>query len=321
MAWANAESWFVTVKSPITAKQLAAIDIKKKIGCVQFETKLTQCDHMKLAERLRHFPEIYLRAYELFGSAENDLDFLQHYKGLKRLSVDLYNLQSVEGIQHIADSLEYFVFGKTKKKMSVEFLARCGRLKGLFLEEHVIGIDAVSKLKNLEELILRSITLPDLEIIATLPKLWSLDIKLGGTKNFAALSRLKSLKYLELWMVKGIFDLSVISEVTTLQEIFLESLRNITTVPPLHKLRKLRRVTFKNMQGIRDLSPLLGAKSLEDVIVSCASHLTPEAFLPLQKHSSLQAIGFGLGSNKRNQAVAAIFPNLQHTIKHPFIFR
>jgi hypothetical protein len=248
------------------------------------------------------------------------LDFLQHYKGLKRLSVDLYNLQSVEGVQHIADSLEYFVFGKTKKKIYVEFLARCGCLKGLYLEEHGIGIDAISKLKKLEELTLRSVTLPDWEIIATLPKLWSLDIKLGGTQNLAALSRLKSLKYLELWMVRGLSDLSVISELGSLQNLKLEALKNVTRIPSLRKLLKLRRIRLQLMKGLTYLSPLLEAKSLEDIITQ-ASHLDPKAFTPLLKHPSLKAIGFGLGSDKKNNAVAAMFPHLRDTIQYPFIYR
>lgn len=318
MAFANIKLLFVEVASPITSRQLAAIN--KGVGRVQTSTKLTQRDHLKLATRVRQFPDIYLRVYELFGTPENDLDFLQYYKGLKHLSVDLHNLQSVDGLRHVADSLEYFDFGRTKKTISVEFLAQCECLKGLSLEEHASGTDAVSTLKNLEELILRSITLPDLEIIAALPKLWSLDIILGGTKNLAALSRLNSLKYLKLWMVKGLSDLSIISEITSLQEIFLSSLKKVPTIPSLRKLRKLRRVTLQNMKGISDLSPLLEAKSLEDLIVSRASHLMAEAFLPLQKHPSLKAIGFGLGSNKKNQAVAAMFPQLQHTIKHPFIY-
>jgi hypothetical protein len=321
MAWTSANSGFVEVKSPITSRQLAVIDKNKKVGRVQFATKLTQRDHLKLAERFRHFPEIYLRAYELFGSPESDLDFLQHYKGLKRLSVDLHNLQSVEGIQHIADSLEYFVFGNTKKKISMEFLARCGCLKGLYLEEHVIGIDAISKLKNLEELTIRSITLPNLDCLASLPKLWSLVIILGGTTNLDALARLKSLKCLELWMVKGLSDLSILSELGPLQNLKLEALKNVTRIPSLRKLRKLRRIRLQLMKGLTDLSPLLEAKSLEDIIVTRAKHLDPKAFTPLLKHPSLKAIGFGLGSNKKNQAVAAMFPHLRDTIQYPFIYR
>lgn len=321
MAWTSADFGFVEVKSPITSRQLSAIDKDKKVGRVQFATKLTQRDHLKLAERLRRFPDIYLRAYELFGTPEPDLDFLQHYKGLKRLSVDLYNLQSIEGIQHIADSLEYFVFGKTKEKISMEFLARCRRLKGLCLEEHGIGIDAVSKLKNLEELTLRSITLPNLDCLAGLSKLWSLAIILGGTTNLDALARLKSLKCLELCMVKRLADVSILSELGSLQNLKLQALKNVTRIPSLRKLRKLRRIRLQLMKGLTDLSPLLEAKSLEDIVVIQARHLDPKAFTPLLKHPSLKVIGFGLGSDKKNKAVAAIFPHLRDTIQYPFIYR
>jgi hypothetical protein len=40
-----------------------------------------------------------------------------------------------------------------------------------------------------------------------------------------------------------------------------------------------------------------------------------------EKHSSLKAVGFGLGSNKKNQAVAAMLPQVQPTIKHPFVYQ
>jgi hypothetical protein len=211
--------------------------------------------------------------------------------------------------------------GRLWKKISMEFLARCECLKGLYLEEHVIGIDAVSKLKNLEELTIRSITLPNLDCLANLPKLWSLDIILGGTTNLAALARLKSLKCLELCMVKGLSDLSILSELGSLQNLKLEALKNATRIPSLRKLRKLRRVCLQLMKGLTDLSPLLEAKSLEDIIVIQARHLDPKAFTPLLKHPSLKAIGFGLGSDKKNKAVAAMFPHLRDTIQYPFIYR
>jgi hypothetical protein len=40
-----------------------------------------------------------------------------------------------------------------------------------------------------------------------------------------------------------------------------------------------------------------------------------------QGQKSLKAVGFGLGSDKKNRAVAAMFPQLQHTIKYPFVYR
>ena len=122
-------------------------------------------------------------------------------------------------------------------------------------------------------------------------------------------------------MVRGLSDLSVISELCSLQNLKLEALKNVTRIPSLRKLRKLRRIRLQLMKGISDLSPLLEAKSLEDIIITHARHLDPEVFTPLLKHPSLKAIGFGLGSDKKNKTVAAMFPHLRDTIQYPFIYR
>jgi len=311
--------FFIRVEPPITSKQLSTIN--EKVGRVQFSAALTERDHKKLAQHLRQFPEIHVRAYELFGSPERNLDFLKHYKGLKRLCVHLEQLESINGIHHVADTLEYFEFGKTKRKFDLGFLTHCSRLKSLHLDNHSEGLEIISKLEALEALSLRSITLLHLEVVASPPKLMSLRILLGGTKNLSALSHVKFLKHLELYMVKGLSDITVISEIPSLQNIFLGCLRNVTAIPMLDKLQKLRRWSFQKMTSIKDLSPLLKARSLEDASFTCASHLKPEDFLPLTKHPALKSIGFGLGSNKKNNAVAAMFPNLTHTIKYPFIYR
>ena len=319
MSWSTANPIFVDVKLPITAKQLDAIN--RTTGRVQFSYALADRDHQKLAKRLLQFPKTALRTYELFGTPERSLDFLQNYQGLKQLQINLYGLESVEGIEHVADSLEHLEIGRTKHRLPLDFLSRFGHLKGLCLEEHATGIEVLSQLKQLEELSLRSITLDNLEVVADLPNLWSLELILGGTKNLAALSRAKSLKNLELRLVRNLADISVVSEIPALQRIVLDSLRNVPALPSLKKLHKLRRITLKKMKGIDDLTPLLHATALEDAIIICASHLASEALRPRQKHVSLKAIGFGLGSNKKNRAVALMFPQLQHTIKYPFIYQ
>jgi hypothetical protein len=80
-------------------------------------------------------------------------------------------------------------------------------------EEAVSGgqsknLDVVSGLTLLEELTLRSITLPDLSLLLPLPRLLSLELKLGGAKDLSLLPRIGQLRYLELWLVKGLSDLS-----------------------------------------------------------------------------------------------------------------
>src|ERR1043165_4669299 len=113
--------WTITVNPipldvcpPVSQKQLTRID--KSAGYVQFDQALSNRDHEKLAARLRGFPRICLRAYQLWGSPEVDLNFLQHYRGLKRLWIDLPDLHSFDGSLHLADSLEYPHLGATNDK-------------------------------------------------------------------------------------------------------------------------------------------------------------------------------------------------------------
>src|SRR3990167_951247 len=97
----------------------------------------------------------------------------------------------------------------------------------LYIEGHDKDIEVISKLVTLERLTLRSITLKDLSIFLPLKKLWWLAIKLGGTKNLSMFSKIEGLKYLELWMIKGLEDISAISKLKNLQFLFLQNLKNI----------------------------------------------------------------------------------------------
>ena len=47
---------------------------------------------------------------------------------------------------------------------------------------------------SLEKIILRSVTIPNVNFLQNLDNLWSVDIKLGGIKNFDVLPKLKKLK-------------------------------------------------------------------------------------------------------------------------------
>lgn len=317
MTFLDSIPFFRHIRSPITDDQLTPLD--SRCGRVQFNSPLTENDHIKLAKFLRGYPKIPLRIY---GHGITNLLFLKHYPSLAGIQVDIYRLESTEGIEFLPDTLESFGLSQTEtKKLSLGFLQRFGRLKNLYLESHTKDIEVISNLSSLEQLTIRSITLPNLTLLLPLRNLWSLDIKLGGTTNLTALSRLKSLKYLELWMVRGLSDISVISEITSLQNLFLQALKNVTAIPSLQKLTMLRRITLIQMKGIPDLSPLLQARSLEDIAISDAPRLSPEAFLPLKNHTSLKTVVFGSGSMKKNQAVAAMFPDMQHHLTHPFIYQ
>ena len=290
------------IRSPVTSDQLAPLDERCQV--VQFSSPLTETDHVKLAEFLRSYPQIPFRVYGHYSKPVPNLSFLKHYPFLSGFQVDVYLLESIEGVEFLPNSLTFFKFGQTRsKKLSLNFLRRFEQLRNLYLESQTKDIEAISNLSRLEQLTLRSITLPGLALLLPLKNLWSLDIKLGGSKDLRLLPQVGKLKYLELWMIKGLQDINVIGEVVTLQNLFLQALKNVTALPSFRNLRSLRRVTLDTMKGIKDLSPVADAPVLEELLVVAASQLKPEDFKPFVGHPTLKSATIGLCSIRKNERV------------------
>jgi hypothetical protein len=57
------------------------------------------------------------------------------------------------------------------------------------------------------------------------------------------------------------------------------------------------------MKGLVDLTPARDAPSLRQLAVVDMPHLQPEAFGPLVGHPTLESLRFGLGSQRKNDAV------------------
>ena len=128
-------------------------------------------------------------------------------------------------------------------------------------------------------------------------------MKLGGTKNLALLPELQSLEYLELWMVKGLSDLSPVAELPNLEYLFLQALRHVESLPEMSKLVSLRRLWLETMKGLTDLAPIREAPNLRQLGVVDMGHLQPEAFAPLAGKPTLESLRAGLGSKRKNEAV------------------
>ena len=60
------------------------------------------------------------------------------------------------------------------------------------------------------------------------------------------------------------------------------------------------------MKGLNDLSPLLTAPALTDVLIVDMSHLQPDAVGVLARHPTLEQATVGLGSVRKNEAVKAL---------------
>jgi len=150
-------------------------------------------------------PDVELRVYGHYSS-ECDLTFARLLPNVRRFAADcLMHATGVEAIAEIQDleSLSLGIFDLTdfsvlgrlspglkslslgatrSKRPTLEPLRKFRFLRVLYLEGQSRGIEVLNELRELEDVTLRSITTPDLQYLAHLPKLWSLDIKLGGIR-------------------------------------------------------------------------------------------------------------------------------------------
>ena len=294
------------LRSPVTEDELARLDGRAEV--IQFSSALTDADYALLGDWFAGQPAKTLRAYGSYDGTITDLDFLRHFPTLRSFQADAlyHSLTSIDGLGYLPDDVRFIGLGRTKKRLSLAPLARFTTIQRLFLEGQSKDIDVVSDLRHLRSVTLRSITLPDLSLLRPLSSLRALGLKLGGTKDLSLLPDLRSLDYLELWMVKGLSDLSPVSELPQLEYLFLQSLRQVESLPIMTGLAGLRRLWLETMNGLTDLAPLRQAPSLTQLAVVAMGHLQPEAFAPLVGHPTLEALRFGLGSRRKNEAVKRI---------------
>ncbi len=274
-------------------------------------------------------PEIELRVYG-FYSAVCDLSFVSRIGNVRRFSADclmqatgvehiaslenleelsigIYSLDSFDFLKQLANGIKSLSLAATKsKKPQLQMLSRFQSLTHLYLERQQQGIEVLSELRALEKLTLRSITTEGLDYILTLPRLWSLDIKLGGIRNLSAIAGKESIKYLELWQIRGLSDIRVISSLGGLQSLFLQSLINVTAIPDLSKLYTLRRLHLENLKSLRDVSAICHAPALEEFLHISAQNVQPEMYKDLMSMPSLKYVHVGYGSRKKNEEFNAL---------------
>ena len=297
---------FRQVRSPLTDEMLRPALTGR--GVVQFDRRLTDDDFRKLGDWFRAYPEMDLRAYGSYDHSITDLEFLRFFPTLRRFAADALwdSLTSLDGLRHLPTDLEELGIGATKVKLDLAGLSRFRELRWLFLEGQTKHLEVISGLTHLDDLTLRSITMPDLSLLLPLTRLRSLDLKLGGTRDLRLLPRIGELWYLELWMIRGLTDVTAVGTISSLRVLFLQALRQVEDLPDLRAATSLRRVRLETMKGLRDLRPLATAPALEAVELIDMRHLRPEDLAPLAGMSTLKAVTPGLGSLRKNEAATAL---------------
>ena len=276
-----------------------------------------------------HRPDVQLRVYGFYGLGPCDLGFASQMTQVERFSADslrrainvdriadmpklrslglgIFDLDSLDVLAGIpTDLTELGIGGAKTTKLDLGALARFPSLRKLFIEKQCKNIETLSGLAELEDLTLRSIGTKNLAYLAPLRRLRDLDIKLGGITDLSALDGKESIRSLALWQVRGLSDLGVVSSLTGLQHLNLQSLPQVQQLPSPRALTKLRRVYLENMKGLETLNALTEAPALEEVI-HVSSRLSPEDHTVLFENPAIKRISAGFGSTRKNQIFEAM---------------
>lgn len=312
------------VKNNISKREIKKLSRIKNLKVIQFVEPVKNNSVWKNIEQdiLRKRPEIEVRVYghyhtvcnlnflEFIPSAKSfsvdclleckNLEKIALLENLEELSIGVYNIESFDFLNHISEKLTSLFIGRTKsKKPNISVIERFKNLEYLYLEGQNKGIQTISKLKNLEKIVLRSITTNNLDYLKNLEKLWSVDIKLGGIKDFNSLKDIKNLKFLEIWQVRKLLNLDFLSKLNNLQNLFIQSLPNIKEFPDLSNNTELRRIFLENLKGLDNLKSIENIKNLEDFVFwDCK--LNPKDFYPVLKNKSLKNVQAKFGSTRKN---------------------
>lgn len=330
----------------VTSGELAILAARDDLGVLQTVQPAPDATWSMLnSEFFAKRPDVELRVYGHYSS-ECDLSFAGRMSNVRRFSADslmraenlhrvadmhleslglgVFELESFDLLQGVTSTIERLFLGSTRsKKPDLALLARFESLRELKIEGHSKGIEVLAHLRTLEDLTLRSVTTDDLTYLTPLPRLRSLDIKLGGILSLAGIEGKGLIKYLELWQVRGLSDIGVIAHLPGMQSLFLQSLPRVEELPSFRALSSLRRVVLQNMKGLKDFSELEHAPALEEFALIQGNAQEPEMLVPVVRNPSLCRATAGFGSDRKNLQFHALLA--QYEVEEfewePFAFR
>jgi hypothetical protein len=235
------------------------------------------------------------------------------------LKIGVESLQSLAFLEQLPPTLEVLYLEEAKSKnLNLSVLRRFSRLRRLYLERHHKELHVVGELSRLEELVLRSITVPTLCFLGSLQNLRLLDIKLGGTTNLEVLPKLSNVSHLEIWQVRKLADLDYVAQMPNLEILYLQDLPNVTRLPSFASMRRLKEVHLHHLIGLTDITSIAEAPTLEWFSLTHAGDCCAKIFRPLLEHPTLKRVSVGMGSFHKNREVCTLFTGSQVLVDGAF---
>lgn len=221
---------------------------------------------------------------------------------LKELELDVHEADSLSVLETVPADLRLLRIGKTKtKKTDLSVLKRFTHLETLSVNGHQRNLSVIGELTSLRQVTLQGMPLEELEFLRELPLLESLGLSFGSAEHLGTLAGLEALQHLELLRVKGLSDLSVVSELTGLRNLKVEDQPHLAELPALDHLSNLHRIILANV-GLKSLEWVQSSQVLEELAMFEMKTLTVEDIERcVQQPNSLRRMLVGLKSLKSNK--------------------
>ncbi len=207
---------FREVASPLSLDALEALP-DDCVG-IAFSGPLTDEEYRKIAGLLERHPDKKMYASQLDSTCEihiTDLGFLRFFSNLRRFSMRLPWLESLEGIEHLRGADELLIF-KMQRRLSAAPLAQLRNLDYLWLDGQYSERGALRDMTGLTNFKMGyAAKIPDLSFLP--PNLTRFSMNLGSVTDISALADLPYLNDLSFHKVHSIADLSPLAGVTGLR--------------------------------------------------------------------------------------------------------
>lgn len=226
----------------------------------------------------------------------SNLDFLADLPPLRYLRVILsLDLADVDGLAAQVDSLRWLELESGLRRLDVSVVGRLTGLQQLYLRQGessapLKGVaEALTGLRRLRYLVLHSVTLRDPHLLTRLDTLEGLVFKLGGNRDLTPLPQLPRLRFVELWSVRMLEDLTPLAACQRLEVLYLESLRR-ATLPDFSTALRLSDVTAISLPNAGGVAGVAAAPALRNLaMVDCG--LTAQGVERLRGHPTLRGSG------------------------------
>jgi hypothetical protein len=155
--------------------------------------------------------------------------------------------------------------------------------------DHVELLDEdLEWLSATERLTLWNVKIPA-GLLARIKKLWWLDIRGGSASNLEVAKGAAKLKYLAVNLVRGMCDLSLVSQMTTLCYLNLYGLSKVTQLPSCAKLANLEHASVGQMRGLHSLRGLLQAPNLRELQLAKKINISETDVTEIIEHPNIEA--------------------------------